>query len=159
MNNELTNLGLTTYNGGEYRIIFPPLPLPTHLNLRSKIMRNLLILGVLLAVMSGCSLVCDVAKTGTKLVSTSIAKKWSCNEAKLYDFIVKPVSSVLCEKEDENASGLAKLACQITMETLTGLGADQIVAKFDCDPALVAADLNNAGKICDYVEVEAAKVN
>jgi hypothetical protein len=120
-------------------------------------MIKMLVLVVTLFIMSGCSVVCDTAKSGTKLVATSLAARWSCDETKLFDYLVKPVGDVMCKDKDSApaAESVLNLACKITTETLVGLGVDQIVSKFGCDGVKVKADLDNVGNLCNHIESQA----
>ena len=114
----------------------------------------------MLALMSltGCDLLCDAGKSGAKLVSTSISNKWGCDQEKMYDYVVSPVSKSLCKKEkkSEGVQSVAKLACQITMQTLVDLGVEEIVSKFDCDRSKVNKDISNTEALCNYVEADSA---
>ena len=88
-------------------------------------------------------------------MSNSIAKKWSCDSEKMYSFIVEPVAGAVCKEKDKPATeGVGRLACEITMQTLVGLGVDEIVSKFGCDREKVAKDIKNSELVCNYVEAQ-----
>jgi hypothetical protein len=105
---------------------------------------------VALATLVGCNPVCEFAKTGTDIVAQKVADRWSCDKTKLYDFMITPTSKNICKDSSVGQQGALDLVCPIATGFLVDIGQAQIVSKFGCDPAKVAADLNGgASKLCD----------
>lgn len=105
----------------------------------------------MVVVLVGCNPVCEIAKTGTDLVAGKVADRWECDKTKLYDFMIKPTSKLVC-KEESGEKGALDFICPIATKFIVDLGEAEIVKKFSCNPEKVRADLINAEKLCDLLK-------
>lgn len=105
---------------------------------------------------TSCDKVCDVAKKGADSISSVLASRWECDKSSLYDFVVKPIESVVCKKDDSESKllilgGFGSMICPIAAKAIISLGSSTIVSKFSCNKNKVEKDLTNVEYLCEIL--------
>jgi len=113
-------------------------------------MKKIFMLSMILSMVLISCTPCDIAKTGTNLIAKKIAVRWGCDQTKLYEFMIQPLSNSICKEESGEKSTLDYI-CPIATGFIVDLGEAEIVSRFDCDPVKVRADLSGANKLCDLI--------
>lgn len=117
-------------------------------------MKKLLVIAIAIGFMA-CTkpaekptVMCELAKVGVNLISGQVAKRWTCDSAKVEAFLLKPVNDKLCAAQK---SAIVGAVCPMVIGFVVDLGADKIASEFSCDLAKVKADLAQADKLCDLL--------